>query len=175
MDAQYMSARRMDIDRTVMRFVWPVAALAVAAGLFYSSSLPGDISGGASMNIVERAQEWLPFLQPISTDTLHFILRKGAHFISFLALAFCTAHALKYYMRWRYLLPAAWGIASLYGVADEIHQYFIPDRVFLFMDIGINAAGAALGVVIVWLYLKYGTRHSIEGNTSSACIHNTEE
>jgi hypothetical protein len=85
-----------------MQWLWPVASLMVAGGIFYSSSMPGYASGGASMGIVERVMGWLPFL-PFSADTLNFILRKGAHFAVFFTLAFCVAQALKYYLQGRRL------------------------------------------------------------------------
>jgi len=150
-----------------MQYIWPLLALGVAAGLFYSSSLTGYVSGDASMGIVYYVTEHLPFLLAVNADLLHFLLRKGAHFSAYFMLALCIAHGLKYYMGGYKLFLWAWGLASLYGVTDEIHQYFVPGRSCLLSDMLINAAGAATGTAIVLLYLKHKTPHKMEGNDSS--------
>ena len=154
-------------NRPVMQYVWPALALGVAAGLFYSSGLPGEVSGGASMGIISYARESIPILQPLSEDTLHFLLRKGAHFSAYFILAFCTAHGLKYYLSGPGLSFTAWGLASLYGVTDEIHQHFVPGRYCMAGDMLINAAGAAAGAALVWLYLNRRRTHRMEGDDSS--------
>ena len=42
----------------------------------------------------------------------------------------------------------------LYGITDEIHQYFVPNRLFDFYDILANAAGAAAGMVTIMIIIK---------------------
>ena len=44
---------------------------------------------------------------------------------------------------------AAWGIAALYGVVDELHQSFVPGRVCSLADLMSDALGAALAVAIL--------------------------
>lgn len=41
-------------------------------------------------------------------------------------------------------------ITGLVGTADEIYQYFLPNRHFLWYDILLNTLGAVLGLLIVW-------------------------
>ncbi|MCL2188988.1 MAG: VanZ family protein [Defluviitaleaceae bacterium] len=151
------------------RILWVLASLGVAAGIFYSTSMTGEVSGAASMGIIERVTALMPFL-PFSEDTLNFILRKGAHFVVFFALAFCVAQALKYYMGGRKLFFCAWGTAAVYGVLDEIHQYFIPGRGCAVGDMVINATGAAVGTGLVLLLLRKRA-HIVEGTHSSKDIH----
>jgi len=146
----------------VMQWVWPVLAVGMMAVLFYSSSMPGDESGAASMGIVDRLQGWLPPLRLLDADLLHFLLRKGAHFTAYFVLAFFTTHASKYYLRGRRLFFIAWGIASLYGVLDEIHQYFVPGRACLLSDMAINAVGALFGAGLLVLYLLRKPSHKME-------------
>lgn len=46
-------------------------------------------------------------------------------------------------------------LSSLYGVSDELHQYFVPFRSFSWLDILADVMGSLLGVVITrWLYKK---------------------
>jgi VanZ family protein len=46
-------------------------------------------------------------------------------------------------------VAAAWTIAVLYGVSDEIHQSFVPDRTGRPSDVAIDAIGAAIGLAVV--------------------------
>lgn len=41
------------------------------------------------------------------------------------------------------------GIATAYGVLDEIHQHFVPERHFSILDMVVNFIGAALAVFII--------------------------
>lgn len=44
---------------------------------------------------------------------------------------------------------ATWGAGSLWGVIDEIHQYFIPGRAMLVKDMLIDSAGVLMAVALL--------------------------
>jgi VanZ family protein len=67
------------------------------------------------------------------------------------------------------LFLSAWGAGALYGVLDEIHQYFVPGRACMVSDMAINAAGALVGAGLVYVWLLRKRRHIVEGSDSSAC------
>jgi VanZ family protein len=138
------------------KIVWPVLSVLVAAGIFISSSVSGEVSGSASMAIAVYVRN----LVPLDDDLLNFLVRKAAHFIVYFALAFCVAQSLKFHVhRLRLLLAVSWVIAAVYGVTDEIHQYFVPGRVMAFSDMVINAAGAFFGAgLVVWYLCKFAHR-----------------
>lgn len=50
----------------------------------------------------------------------------------------------------------AFAVAVLYGVSDEIHQAFVPERSGQLTDVAIDAVGAALGVAVAWFALGRG-------------------
>jgi VanZ family protein len=52
----------------------------------------------------------------------------------------------------RRTLLAAWLIAALYGVSDEIHQSFVPERMADWRDGVADAVGAALGLGAAWAW-----------------------
>lgn len=57
----------------------------------------------------------------------------------------------------------SFALAVLYGVTDEVHQAFVPGRSASEVDIGVDAAGAALGVgaaVLAARFLRIGHRRS---------------
>ncbi|MCL2840993.1 MAG: VanZ family protein [Defluviitaleaceae bacterium] len=140
-----------------MKIFWPIMSLFTAVGIFFSSSIHGYASGNASMGIAE----WVRNVIPIDPDLMNFLVRKGAHFTVYFILGFCVAHSLKYYVKnKKSLFTYAWGIAALYGVFDEFHQYFIPGRVCSVWDMLINAAGAMAGVAVAFLIIAFfSTRH----------------
>jgi VanZ family protein len=46
---------------------------------------------------------------------------------------------------------AAWMIASLYAMTDEIHQSMVPTRMASAGDVALDSFGAALGVALAWM------------------------
>lgn len=52
---------------------------------------------------------------------------------------------------------AAWRsfiVGLLYAVSDEIHQLYVPGREASVIDVGIDAAGLLLALLLVWLKEK---------------------
>lgn len=47
----------------------------------------------------------------------------------------------------------AWLLGTIYAITDEIHQYFVPGRACSTLDIVIDSAGVAVGIVIAELSL----------------------
>jgi VanZ family protein len=93
-----------------------------------------------------------------ATNLLEFVLRKGAHMLSFgvLALLARLAFAGTWPALPRLRLTAvAWAFALLYAISDELHQTFVPTRVGSPSDIGFDAAGAALALLLAYRRSPY--------------------
>ncbi len=75
---------------------------------------------------------------------------KGAHFLIYGALGGTLLRALAGgrpgAIRPRRILFAV-VLATLYGVTDEIHQYFVPPRTPDVMDVAADAIGAVAGAI----------------------------
>jgi VanZ family protein len=122
--------------------------------------MSGEVSGNASMRIAAIVRFFF-YAGDETIHAIHFLLRKGAHVVVFFALAFCTAHSLKFYIcKFRTLLLFSWAIASVYGIFDEIHQSFIPGRVMAFSDMLINSVGAFFGAALVCWWLAKNSKKS---------------
>ena len=67
-----------------------------------------------------------------------------------------SGHLLAYAALGGLLLLAvlAWVLAVAYGLTDEFHQSFVPDRNGRLDDVVTDAIGAAVGVVVAWLVLS---------------------
>ncbi len=91
-----------------------------------------------------------------SVVLLKYLARKGAHLLLFTVLGgFVTVafFTLTRRVGLRLVLPA-WLIASLVGVADEVHQHFVPGRTMMLSDMALDAGGALLGVLVAWMAIS---------------------
>lgn len=104
--------------------VW-LPVVAWAAVIFALSSLPSLSSG---------------------LGTWDLILRKAAHVTEYAVLGGLLYRALG-----REAPALAAGIA--YAATDELHQHFVGGRHASVVDVGIDAVGVALGM-LVWLRLR---------------------
>ena len=59
------------------------------------------------------------------------------------------------------LLPAV--LATLYGITDEIHQGFVPERDGSARDVLADAAGALSGAVAYFLFARLRRQTSLQG------------
>jgi VanZ family protein len=86
--------------------------------------------------------------------TWDLVLRKLAHAAEYAVLGALLLRAL------RRPLPA-FALAVLYAVSDEVHQTFVPGREGALLDVVVDAAGVAAGV-LAWKALvsdrKVGSR-----------------
>ena len=88
----------------------------------------------------------LPFVDRPSVDKIY-------HAIEYAVLGYLIIRALEQGFRMYGWAMIAVGIilCALYGVSDEIHQFFVPGRYFSYWDMAANTVGAALGC---WIYLR---------------------
>jgi VanZ family protein len=85
------------------------------------------------------------------------------HSAEYLILSILLLRALLHYVAKQ---PFLWAIllASAYGITDEIHQLFVPGRVFAVSDMAANTFGASL--ILLYFLIKhtksYKTRKTIQ-------------
>lgn len=140
----------------------------ILLGLFYSSAQTYE-----EQSLIPDLMRWLPgepfkgFLSllqipywgtTVSVDErgyhafIEFLLRKGAHVVTFGALAFAA-----------YIIFRRIGIAFILtvalAIADEYHQSLTGGRTPTIHDVMLDSFGAAIALLIIWLIKK--TRKSI--------------
>lgn len=76
---------------------------------------------------------------------------KGAHVLAYAALGGALVRALassqaRSMTVMRMLIAA--GLATAYGMTDELHQSFVPGRTPELLDLGADAAGGLLGAIL---------------------------
>lgn len=164
-----------------------IAVLLITFVISGFSSADGESSGGLSEKIslaVIRVifpgyGDFSPEKRESILETVHFIVRKCAHFLEFASLGFfsmmtvnrvgiCFADNGRFlFFRRRTdterkgfacVIRRGWIIPAVYCVltasADEIHQAFVPGRGPSFRDVLIDSAGAFAGILLLLLCSK---------------------
>ena len=108
-----------------MRHLSLAALLAWAAAIFVVSGIPNPPDAGGG--------DWKYELAHVFEYTV------------FGALAFAAVTGYRTSPR-LWLALAAWSVSVLYGMSDELHQSFVPNRDASWLDVGFDAIGATLGV-----------------------------
>jgi len=110
--------------RNFLKYWLPVIAYAAAIFIFSSIQKP------------PKALELFPYLDKV----LHII--EYAIFGFLMIRALCSLRSDKSIL---FLRIAAIGIVALYGLTDEMHQYFVPGRDMDIFDCLTNGIGALIG------------------------------
>ena len=119
-------------------------------------------SGQHSSRIIEPVLRWLfPHITDATVSVTVLFIRKCAHVTEYAVLALLVWWALRRPVRgdprpWRWA-HAGYALlcTTLYAASDEIHQLFVPSREGRFEDVVIDAAGAALGLFVLWSLGKW--------------------
>lgn len=88
-------------------------------------------------------------------DTIHFIIRKSAHWSEYLIFSLLLVRALRARFKSAVeLRRAVWivAIVFLYALSDEIHQVFVPGRTPSLADVAIDSLAGICG--ILWTYVR---------------------
>ena len=83
--------------------------------------------------------------------TLHFLVRKSAHFVEYGllgALLFRAMREGRTGWNWRWAAGAI-VIAAAVAASDEWHQTFVPSRTPSPIDVGIDTVGAAVAQLVI--------------------------
>lgn len=122
-------------------------------GLIFSfSAQQGSDSGALSGSIVSSLLNmWHALFPsvPLDVDTLHLLIRKGAHFTVYFILGLLVANALSKSLKigkMHFLVTIA--ICCLYAISDEVHQAFVPNRGPSAWDVLLDTTGSAVATFI---------------------------
>ncbi len=149
--------------RTVRASLWFCAVLLWCAMIFSMSAQPAEVSSAESGRLTETAVHFFfrgfDRLSPEEQEALRFrtevAIRKSAHMAEYAVLAVLLVLWLgeafpQTAVRRRGWI--SWGLAAAYAATDELHQVFVPGRSGEPRDITIDAAGAALGLLVFALF-----------------------
>jgi VanZ family protein len=111
-----------------------------------------------SSRIIGPLLHWLfPNISAETTDEIVTAVRKCAHLTEYAALAALVWRARRK-PGWRDGRPWQWSqagealwAAAFYAATDEFHQTFVPSREGCLRDVLIDTAGAAAGLLVIWI------------------------
>jgi len=104
---------------------------------------------------------------PVQLEYLNYLLRKLGHVVEYIVLTALAVRALKYGKR--SLKPKALfgglGLAAVYAMTDEAHQYFVPYRTASIKDVLIDCSGAMICAILIaiWFWIKNMERGLLSG------------
>lgn len=126
--------------------------------IFCFSAQPGEDSSKMSGFFVDLLS-FLFWNNEFLMERASFIIRKCAHMSEYALLAILL-HQLFHETTWhKQAIPLAWIGAVLYACSDEFHQLFVPGRGGMIQDVGIDAIGAALGLVALIIVQRWWQHH----------------
>lgn len=136
--------------------------------MFLFSATPADTSQAESGFLANIVVTWIhpDYAQmpaDVQYEVLHqcdHVIRKCAHALEYLLLGILVQVALNAtrlrgskqssHARPSLIAATSLAICVLYATTDEIHQLFVPGRAGMISDVGIDACGAIVGVLIAW-------------------------
>ena len=124
--------------------------------IFYLSNQSGYISGNESSNIIYNTLNFFYKLFHISNvnlndivNIIHNPIREVMHFLEYFILALLLINALgKKYIE-------IFMICFIYSITDEIHQLYVPNRSFQYLDLIIDG----LGYISIIIFLTINKFH----------------
>jgi len=121
----------------------PVIVWGAMISVFSTGYFTGEKTGAILLPILGAL---FPAATHAQLQTMHYVIRKLAHFTEYLILSVLLYRALRDGSRWSFRAAAtAVAIAGAYAVADEVHQLFVPGRTAAASDCLIDVSGAAAG------------------------------
>ena len=144
------------MKRTKKRMTLCICLLIVCLAFIWGNSLTnGEDSGNLSGGIMEWINTFLR-LDASGADTLHHLIRKGAHFTEFACLGLLLTWLFGMMGEKKghlFCMPLLFGMMA--ACADETIQVFTPDRGPSPIDIWIDTCGVAAGIMILILGYHY--------------------
>lgn len=118
-----------------------------------------DLSSGITKTIADIITSAAPDIK-LNQESLHFFIRKCAHFGVYMILGLLVANGLSHNnMSRSKLILLAFLICGFYAISDEIHQLYVPGRSGQVSDVLIDSSGALVGILAIvairsWLIKK---------------------
>jgi VanZ family protein len=114
---------------------------------------------------IPEFKDWSEEEQLRFAQDWEYPIRKTAHMTEYAVLGFLLTGALtgRRFHTYKTTAVLAFCLAVLYAATDEIHQYFVPGRACRIYDVGFDAAGALVGIMVgtallAWWDKKWGQR-----------------
>lgn len=134
--------------------IWMLVIFSFSAQVAEESS---QLSMGITRFLTDIMQWITPFVE-LENGTMHFLIRKAAHFFVYFVLGIFLLNALRSSGVSNYkAITLAFLLAVLYAISDEVHQLSVPGRVGNIKDVFIDSHGAAGGIAFYYFLSRNKT------------------
>ena len=137
---------------------------AICVAVLISTFSTHYFSSAETSKILIPLLHWIfPAASPHTLSRMHTAIRKLAHVTEFGVFSIAVFHGIRAGRRgWNF----QWALFTLliavsYAGLDEWHQSLVPLREARFRDVLIDATGALLAQLFVWVYAKFH-RNSVQ-------------
>lgn len=147
-----MSSSSSYLSRTTKVSLSWIAVVIMAGAIFWMSANTGE-SVNSGLGIVSAIKGALA----TGAETLfgHEVdVSPVGHFTEYLIFGALLFNALRFHVGPRAALIAALAIGSLYGVTDEFHQLFVPERSCDPADWAVDTVACLIGAALTRFSLK---------------------
>ena len=139
-----------------------ILVIFVMVGIFLFSAQPGEVSKRQSDRVADGIEKISKDHEEINENGI-VLIRKSAHFSSYLVLGVSVMWAMSSYKikKSRVLLYSLL-ICLAYAMSDELHQSFVPERGPRAWDVCIDFSGTFCGCAIMALYYRIKAKKAKE-------------
>jgi len=136
-----------------LKYWLPAIVVAIVVSVFSSHYFSAQQTGRV---IIPMLRWFFPSASNHWLRLMHLAIRKAAHVTEFGVFSIAVFHGVRgnrdgWQLSWAVITLV---IAVCYAGLDEWHQSFVPLREARFRDVCIDAFGALLAQLIVWIYAK---------------------
>jgi len=131
--------------------------LIIWMGVIFSASTAA-LSARHTSRIIGPILRWFkPDVTDETISRVQLVVRKGGHLSEYAVLGMLFWNAWRKPVRrdprpWRWSEAGiALAFSAAYAISDEIHQAFVPGRQAQVTDVFIDTAGAAIGLILLWM------------------------
>lgn len=140
------------------KWIYLTVSILLFAGIYWFSAQDAATSSTQSNEVIVKLHlmtEDEMVQEPEKASDYRFVVRKSAHFILYMVLSiFVFLTLVEFTEAHGFAFLAGWLIVIVLAAIDEYHQSFVPGRSMELTDVGIDACGALLGVLIVFSFYK---------------------
>jgi VanZ family protein len=123
-------------------------------GIFIMSNQPATISDSQSIGIINMLSRIGINMNSVFGNLANFVVRKCAHFLEYMILAFLFFNVLNLYFEMKKVTVITIILVFAYACSDEIHQLFVLGREGAIRDVIIDTVGGTT-LVLIRLYKRY--------------------
>jgi len=136
---------------------WSYASVVLWICVIFVLSSPNGSSAETSRIIRPLIEFFFPNASPDVFDTVHFLVRKTAHFTEYAilaGLAFRAARNSGSSLLKRHYAIAAVVLVAAVACLDEFNQSFEPSRTSSVWDSALDVFGGIVAVAVCWLWFR---------------------